>query len=532
MIRFDKDALFDTFIPFNYGYSDFKKELDELIVTLNRQLTAPHGQFVNRMMLLPSYLASKYVYNAITFVRSILDKVIIDPFGVSYIEYAEKFEGIAGNFYDWSRESMNIKTALYPFDNSGDDDFDLTQIEFGESIQELFGPITPETWNPEKKGRWIITVGDREIGSSDRIRRPDTEVLTNDELGKLSTTSFNLLQNETYLITAIWTCLEDIAESLREIHELLSERIEDSQVQEELFLRRRQDYLNSDCWDAALGELYNDIKLLSGVVDEYQLLSNIKVQVYYRLRNNALGQSYLAANCSKYFIGRLFSPIIKISQYEFNEFLKLNCQYRHICKLVDYHSKWSKADDKSMFVNSGVDYIVNALVPYLSSKIGFNSRKSYAALWQAMIDLNLLSKTDAGSFTDWVNDSFLKDAPNDSSKRGKIKNDKSIRGAVDDMYKLQTKGEHKISFKDLTEDEIPQLKNGSQLKNLYRDCILILSKAFDVNLEEIGFQSYITEYSKAKDFLSDFPEDSKSVNIMECFSAYEDFSRRQIIKKR
>ena len=200
--------------------------------------------------------------------------------------------------------------------------------------------------------------------------------------------------------------------------------------------------------------------------------------------------------------------------------------------MVDYHSKWSKADDKSMFVNSGVDYIVNALVPYLSSKIGFNSRKSYAALWQAMIDLNLLSKTDAGSFTDWVNDSFLKDAPNDSSKRGKIKNDKSIRGAVDDIYKLQTKGEHKISFKDLAEDEIPQLKNGSQLKNLYRDCILILSKAFDIDLKGKGFQPYITEYSEVKDFLSDFPEDSKSAEIMECFSAYEDFLRRQIVKKR
>ena len=313
--------------------------------------------------------------------------------------------------------------------------------------------------------------------------------------------------------------------------ELLYDRTKDSKTQEELFLRRRSDYLNSGHGEVALEELYNDIRMLSGVVDEYQLLSNIKVQIFFRLRNNVLGQRYLIDK--DYFINGLFCSLSnKMTQTTFNEFLKLNCQYRHICKLVDYHRKWSLTDDKSLFINSGVDHIVNALVPYFSSKVHFDSRKSYAALWLALIDLNMLKRLDADSFKEWVNDSFLKDAPNDSSKKGKMKNGKSVRGAIDDMYKLQTHNGEQKHFKDLTEEEIAQLKNGNLLKNLYRDCILILSKAFGVNLKEKGFQSYVAEYPEANDLLLDFPDDSKSTTIMECFSAYEDFQKRQIVKKR
>ena len=530
MIHFDKYALFDTNTPLNYGYSKFKEELDELIGTLSLQLKGNYSPLVDSVMLLPTYLSCKYVYNSTFFVRSILDKVIIDPFNTSYIGYAEKFEALAGSFWDWLNEYEKEEEDFYPFDDSDDEHFDIFQNEFGKKLEDLFGPIGSELWDPKAKGRWVIMHGDIEIGSSDRVRRPDTTILPDDEGGKLSSITDVLFKNGRYLVAGIWTCLEDLAELLREIHELLYDRTKDSKVQEELFLRRRNDYLNSGHGEVALEELYNDIRMLSGVVDEYQLLSNIKVQIYFRLRNNVLGQRYLINK--DYFIDGLFNSYSKVSQTEFNEFLKINCQYRHVCKLVNYHSIWSLTDNKSIFINNGVDYIVNALVPYFSSKVYFDSRKSYAALWQALIDLNLLSKTDAGSFKDWINDSFLKDAPNHSSKGGKMKNDKSVRGAVDDMYKLQTHNGEQKYFKDLTEEEIAQLKNGNLLKNLYRNCILILSKAFCVNLKEKGFQPYVAEYPEANDFLLDFPDDSKSTTIMECFSAYEDFSRRQIIKKK
>lgn len=530
MIRFDNNALFNTNAYINCGFSKFREGLEELIIALNRQLSAPHGVFAYYVTLLPTYLSCRYVYNTADFVRHILEEIIIDPFDVSYVGYAEKFEALAGSFSDWLREYENVGEDYYPYIESDGEILDPFKVEFGKNLEELFAPIEPEPWNPEAKGRWVIMAGDVEIGSSDRIRRPKTSILPYNEEGKLSSITDVLFKNGRYLVAGIWTCLEDLAKSLREIHELLYDRSEDSKAQEDLFLKRRNEYLNSRHGETALEELYNDVRMLSGVVDEYQLLSNIKVQIYFRLRNNVLGQRYLIDK--DYFIDGLFSSPFKVSQTEFNEFLRINCQYRHICKLVNYHSTWSLTDDKSIFINRGVDYIVNTLVPYFSSKIHFDSRKSYAALWQALIDLNLLSKTDAGAFKDWINDSFLKDAPNDSSKGGKMKNDKSVRGAVDDMYKLQTHNGEQKYFKDLTEEEIAQLKNGNLLKNLYRNCILILSKAFGVNLKEKGFQSYVAEYPEANDFLLDFPDDSKSTTIMECFSAYEDFSKRQIIKKR
>lgn len=529
MIPFEADILFYNNPPFNLCLGDFKERLDDLIVILRRQLAEKHGVMTSAIMLLPTCLACKYVYNSVIFVRSILDKIIIDPFDVSYNEYAKKFENLADSFSRILRD-VEDDTESHSSNEASTDDFDPFLIEFWKKLEELFEPIEPEIWNPEEKGRWGILAGDIEIGVLNRVRRPKTTIFPNEEKGKLSNAVEVIIKNDEYLITVIWTCLEDLAELLREIDELLNERCNNYQEQEELFLKRRSDYLNSIHGKTAIEELYNDIIILSGIVDEYQLLSNIKVQIYFRLRNNMLGQRYLIGK--EYFINGLFRSHTRTSQTEFNEFLKINCQYRHICKLVNYHSIWSLADDKSIFVNSGTDYIVNVLVSYLSSKICFDSRKSYAALWLALIDLNLLKKSDAGSFKDWVNDSFLKDAPNDSSKKGKMKNDKSVRGAVDDMYKFQTKDAKQKQFKDLTEEEIARLKNGVLLKELYRDCILILSKAFDIDLKGKGFQPYITEYSEVKDFLSDFPEDSKSAEIMECFSAYEDFLRRQIVKKR
>ena len=521
MLRFNKEALFEP--NFHPNFNTFKEELDDLIVTLRRQPIVQHGGFVEIVSLLPVYLASKYVYNSITFLKCILEEVIIDPTNLSYNEYAEKFEELAESFFRQIKYYENCNTEDYPPDESDMEKFDSYRLEFGETEEELFGPIEPEIWNPEKKGRWVLMVGDVEVGSSDRVRRPDTTIYPNDEYGNLSTTINVIFKNDVYLTTAIWTCLEDLAKLLREIQELLYNRTQDSQIQEELFLKRRNDYLESGHWSDAREELYNDIRLLSGVVDELQVFSNIKVQVYYRLKNNFLGQDYLLTNCSKFFIRFLFSPHYNISQAVFNEFLKLNCQYKHICKLVDFHSKWNLKDDNSLFINKGVELVVNKLLTYIAGKIDFKSRKSYAALWQALIDLNLLSKMDAESFKDWVNNGLLKDAPDDSSRGGKIKTDKSIREAVDDMYKFQTKEGKQKQFKDLTEEEISQLKNGNNLKELYRDCILILSKAYDINLKEENFQSYISEYPNAKEYLSDFPADKKSRYILECFRAYEDF---------
>ncbi|MBQ2884061.1 MAG: hypothetical protein IJE43_09880 [Alphaproteobacteria bacterium] len=112
-----------------------------------------------------------------------------------------------------------------------------------------------------------------------------------------------------------------------------------------------------------------------------------------------------------------------------------------------------------------------------------------------------------------------------------MKDDKSLRGAIDDMYKYQFNGVLK-RFKDLAYEEITQLKNGIKLRPLYRDSILILAKAFDINLEERNFQPYITDYSEKEVLLKDFPKNEQCSNILECFRAYENFAKHQSIVNR
>ena len=123
---------------------------------------------------------------------------------------------------------------------------------------------------------------------------------------------------------------------------------------------------------------------------------------------------------------------------------------------------------------------------------------------------------------EWINDSFLKDAPYGSGKGEKMKDDKSIREAVDDLYKFQSKDGIQKQFKDFTEEEIPQLKNGEKLKDLYRECVLILAKGFEIDLKEKNFQPYITEYSNQKEGLLNIPKDEKRIWILECFHTNED----------
>lgn len=523
MLRFEKDALFEP--NFHPNFDVFKEEMDDLIMKLQHHLNIPFDGYIDTTMLLPLYLASKYVYNSISFLEHIIVNVIIDPTDLPYNEYAEKFEELADSFSYSINKLKEEERIPYDLDDSWEEYFDFCQIDFGCKKEALFPPIEPEVWNPEKKGGWVVMAGDVEIGSSDRIRRPKSQVSSNEKFGTLSQTIDILFNNKEYLLNAIWTCLEDLAEMLRSMDRIIKKRIYDSKTQEDLFISRRQDYLDSSVWEDARNELYNDIKLLGGIVEEIQVLSNVKTQIYYRLKNNTLGLQYVMTNFSKDFLIHLYSPFYKITQTEFNDFLKLHCQYKQICKLVDYHKKWNLSNENVIFANNGIAYIMNEIIPYLSSKINFDSRQSYAALWQALIDLNLLKKIDAESFKNWVNGSILRDAPNDSSRKGKINSDKSIRKAVEDLYKLQTHDGLQKQFRDLTEEEISCLNNGEKLKPLYRDCILILSKAFDINLVEESFQPYITKFPDAETYLSDFPQNIKCSWILECFRAYEDFAK-------
>lgn len=489
-----KRALFEKRNPNLHEY--YKQKLDELYTLSTYCLTTKLSYIAGTTMLFPIYLASRHVCYSIQILNSVVKEVMLDPAHLPYNKYIKRFQGLAKEFY----MAPFDETPIY-YNESEWNRYDF-QATFGDDIANLFPSFLQNPY-------W----------DDDKLVFPDYK------LASFKNIIESLLDNKIYLKSGIIYYFEEISYYLSDILDYLESRVNASQHLKDIFKQRKEDYISCFHWGDARNEVYNEIRLLGVEKDNVQILNNIKTQYFYRLKNNRLGSLFMQTDSVDFFVFDLDDPTDRATQNEVNDFFKLHCQYELVCKILEYHTNWNIKEKNDLFINKGTEFIVNTLTPYLSTKIDFNSRKSYAALWLALLDLNLLNETDADSFKEWINNGFLKDAPENSSKGGKIKNGKSIRAAVDDLYKLQTKEGKQKLFKDLSDEEISKLKNGDKLKPLYRDCILILAKAFDINLENENFQPYIIDYIKKEEFLSDFPKDRMSTWILECFQAYEDYSK-------
>ena len=466
----------------------FRNDLDGLYDLFQNMKNSMLDKTTADTMLLTLYLRSKCACHHIQILKAVLEELLVDPFDLPYKEYSEKFMNLADDYDWWSHTVVSIIAPLW--DGQGLIDSEEYERIFGLNKESLFN-------------KTVEYAPDNSCGT------------LNDVLNILDA-------NEVYLIDSISRSLRELADDLDYIDVRLEGNKLNSPIIIERLTQRKNTYMLSKYWEEVKVELYNDIKINTIVGQEIPTLNYLKINLYSSLKRNTLGALLFHADKNDILKYDLYG-YSSFTQSELNEYLRISCQYELITKLLDYYYQWAVNEEHSIFNNNGIGYVINTLVPYFSTKIKFISRKSYAALWYAFIDLNLLKKTDAESFKNWVNSSFLKDAPADSSRGGRIKTGKSIREAVDDMYKFQTKEGKQKLFKDLTEDEISQLKNGDNLKVLYRDSILILAKAFELDLKKENFQSYISEYSIAKEYLSDFPEDKISRYILECFRAYEDF---------
>ncbi|MBQ2884062.1 MAG: hypothetical protein IJE43_09885 [Alphaproteobacteria bacterium] len=368
----------------------YKQKLEELYTLSIYCLSTKLSYITETTMLLPIYLASKHVCYSIQLLNSVVKEVMLDPVNLPYDKYIKKFEELTNDF---KMAPSDIPPIYY--NESEWDGYDY-QRTFGDDITNLFPSFTFDIYWDDKE-----------------------QVFPNYESGTFEQTIKTSLRNSTYLRKGIINHFEEIICGLYEISNYLDSRLDYSQSLKDTFRQRINDYMHSSRWVDARDEVYNEIRLLGTGKDIIQVLNNMKIQYFYHLKNNRLGTLFMQTNRVEFFIFELDDPIERATQSELNEFFKLHCQYELVCKLFDYKSKWNVKNEYDLFINKGTEYIVNSLVPYLAAKIDFNSRKSYAALWQALLDLNLLKRTEAGVFKDWLNNSFLKDAPNDSREKGK-----------------------------------------------------------------------------------------------------------------
>ena len=468
----------------------YKRKLDGLNKLILDYLSMDLHYMTSKAMLLPVYLGSMHVCHAIRLLKSLLKEVMLDPVNLPYDKYAEEFEKIKSLF----EQSYYDGQPIY-IDDSDWDCFDF-QMAFGVEEDSLFPSYPINEWELDKK-----------------IESCKSKASLQD--------FFDIsLNNNKYLVAGIKFNLNELYCELLDIDDMMGSRLDEPHLLEELFKNRINDYMLCPRWTDARDELYNDIRLLITGNDEKHVLNNIKVQYYFRLKSNRIGNLFLLSKRIEHFVFDLDDPSERSTQKELNDFFKLYCQHELICKLVDYHEKWSVPDKKNpLFINKGTEYIVNALVPYLSKKV-YNKcdNQTYAALYRALMDLGLSYDRKSKYFMEWVNGTFLKDG-HASTANGKANTPKSITQPFESLYGRE--------FKDLTIEEISENSNLEKMKPFYLKSVWILSKAFGIDLKERGFQTWITEWVEAEEFTRDFQNDAGSTRILECFRAYEAFLEYQ-----
>lgn len=473
----------------------FCQELDRLHGLFMHCVHAGLDKATGNAMFLALYLSTRHACHSVHILKAVSKDLIVDPFGLPYKEYADKFRKFLEDLsYAWYAHTACNCTMPTFLDDSEDWDsiYDEYERNFGVKQEALF---------------------------------PDVETdkdcfLPDDTSGELNQAMNILHAHESYLLHAIEDGLKELVDTLESIDRMMDENKCYSWVQEDLFRKRIDTYLDGPKWADDKKELFHEIKMLSSMGPEDQALMHLSFDTYSALKRNRLGALYLRNEATYLPRLELLGYSHPLTQAELNEYLRLRCRYDLISKLVKYGKEWAVPDADALFVNRGTKDIVESLVPFLAEKAQLGPRYRYAALREALEDLGLLTSMDAEVFKNWVNDSFLKDAPIGRGKNEKMELSKSIKQAVEDLYKFQTKEGIQKRFKNLTEEEIAQLKSGNKLKEAYQKCVLILAKTFGLDLAERNFQPYITGFD-TEELFQDFPETEENAQKLEYFKAYQ-----------
>lgn len=469
----------------------FRGNLDELYNLFQYRRKIVLDRTTGDALLLPIYLSAKRACHSVHILKAVTEELVLDPFKFPYREYAEKFRSLIDDNEWWTHI---ITDMLAPF-------WDGLGIIGSDDYERIYG-----------MKKELLFEGYSEDEGSPNVSKEALNVALD-----------TLLDREWFLQESICDCLKDLADTLQGIDDALNGSGPVSRNPKERLRKRKETYMAHGQWAEDRKELYNIIRMVCADGMERQMLPMVKMDLYVRLKRNCLGEVLLGDGNPDGWESEDLGYIQPLTQAELNEYLRLSSQYELIGKLVDYVCHWSMKDGGSLFIDRGTEYMVNALVPVLAKKAGFSCLFSYGALWEALIDLNLLSGTTPAHkklFIEWVNGTFLKD------KDKRFKDITNLTKSVEGLSKLQTKRAEQRQFKDLAEEEFDRLTHGDLMKESYPKCVLILADYFDLNLEELNFQSYITHtIDEELKGMKKIPKDSQSDYILECQRAYEEFKR-------
>ena len=165
-------------------------------------------------------------------------------------------------------------------------------------------------------------------------------------------------------------------------------------------------------------------------------------------------------------------------------------------------------DYKDLFVNKATQELVFMLIPTLSNYVDFKRNYQYAALEMVMMDMGLIYKArnNGVQMKDFINNTFLKNSDKPIKDQttltqwtGKLLG--SMFGAMDEQNLQGNYG----------------LEDFEKIKNYYWLCLSIINKVVQLDLEELGFATYLYEDHEKTPNINDY-RNGEGQSIMERLS--------------
>lgn len=408
-------------------------------------------------------------------VAALLRKNLLDPFRIDYTDFARKIE----NLHKIWEEELKGAPIFHNLDNQSLPIIDPTEIALKEDTDY------------------------------------DLTIRTSDENNfDFFETRVGLMDNAPLMCEAVDIGLEQIGKTLREIVEDYLNLKADSDKQDKRLKELENLYVES-MWE-------DDQERFISEVEEYTQVSGDKTKKTYqrylmRLDREATDPHdiKILAELNEWFLGELRPAAFIVENRDKLTIEDLAKHFRYVrcrhllCRHVESFDLLLPADEeyKNLFISQAAQELAFLLATTIGTYVDFRHNYQYAALQMAMQDLGLIynDSRNGVQMRDYVNKAYLK-------------NDKLIKD-----QKTLTDWTGKLlgcKFGMMDEQHLQgnfSLEDFEKLKDYYWQCLCIINKIVQIDLQELHFAPYLYSEHHNTPSITDY-KNSEGQSIMERLS--------------
>lgn len=408
-------------------------------------------------------------------VAALLRKNLLDPFRIDYTDFARKIE----NLHKIWEEELKGAPIFHNLDNQSLPIIDPTEIALKEDTDY------------------------------------DLTIRTSDENNfDFFETRVGLMDNAPLMCEAVDIGLEQIGKTLREIVEDYLNLKADSDKQDKRLKELENLYVES-MWE-------DDQERFISEVEEYTQVSGDKNKNTYqrylmRLDREATDPHdiKILAELNEWFLDELRPAAFIVENRDKLTIEDLARHFRYVrcrhllCRHVESFDLLQPADEeyKNLFISQAAQELAFLLATTIGTYVDFRHNYQYAALQMAMQDLGLIynDSRNGVQMRDYVNKAYLK---NDKP----IKDQKTLTDWTGKLLgcKFGMMDEQHLQGNFLLEDF-------EKLKDYYWQCLCIINKIVQIDLQELHFAPYLYSEHHNTPSITDY-KNSEGQSIMERLS--------------